>query len=184
MDLDKLTGIFDDDNVDRLKGLWEDKDRIGEAVDWVLDHRDELLDVVQSLPKLLGEVGETMSAAGAGATDAAGLLTGEDGSSVKDLAASAADALQRCTKELASVTKVLAGVGDALDAIPLVDGMADAMSDGSARLDAIAEDLGEVADQLRGVGTQVTEAGKSLAVVGGKLADGGEALARFHTGGR
>ena len=91
MDLEKLTGIFDDDNVDRLKGLWEDKDRIADAVDWVLDHREDLLGLIDALPKLLGEVGGTMSAAGAGATEAAGLLTGEDGTSVKDLAAAAAD---------------------------------------------------------------------------------------------
>lgn len=180
MDLDKLTDFFDDDNVDQLKGLWEDKDRIAGAVDWVMDHRDEVLALVQALPKLLVEVGETMGAAGAGATDAAGLLTGESGTSVKELAASAAEALERCTKELAAVTEALSTVGDKLDAIPLVDGIADSMGDGSDRLEAIAEDLGEVAKQLRGVGDQVTDAGQNLAVVGAKLTDGGTALARFR----
>lgn len=163
-----------------LLGDGEGLGNVKDAVQWVLEHREELVDLAQSLPKVLGEVGDALGAAGASATSAAGLLTGEDGSSVRDLATSAADAIEHSTDELTSITKVLSTIGDKLDAVPLIDDMASNVTDGVERVERIAADLAEVAKQLRGVGDQVTDAGKDLAVVGDKLSQGGETLVAFH----
>ena len=77
------------------------------------------------------------------ALTAAGLLTGDDGSSIRDLAASAVDAIEDSTRELASITKVLGSIGDKLDAVPLIDHVAANISDGVDRVQTIAADLGD-----------------------------------------
>ena len=60
MGLDKLGELFDDKGLGRLTDMadsfGDNKDRIFEAVDWVWDNRDELVEVVQKLPELLGSV--------------------------------------------------------------------------------------------------------------------------------
>ena len=83
MVLDKLGELFDHKGLGRLKdradAFGDNKDRIFEAVNWEGDYRDEMAEVVQKLPELLGDVGESLAAAGDGAVRAGSLLTSVDG---------------------------------------------------------------------------------------------------------
>lgn len=174
VDLGDLTDLFDDN-----EGLGAVRD----AADWVLEHRDELSDLAQNLPKLLDRVGDTLRAAGGGVTEAAHLLTGEEGAGVAELASSAASAVTSSTKELGAITKVLGDIGEKLDAVPLIDDVASTISDGVERVEAIMAQLDEVATQLKGLGRQLGATGKGLGVAGTNLTKGGATLNGFAAGG-
>jgi predicted regulator of Ras-like GTPase activity (Roadblock/LC7/MglB family) len=183
MVLDKLGELFDDKGLGRLKDMadafGDNKDRIFEAVDWVWDHRDEMAEVVQKLPELLGGVGESLAAAGDGAVRAGSFLTSVDGDSVAELTGTASDALERSLDEIEAASKIMGQVGGQVDAVGMFDGVADSLSDGAGRLLAIGGDLAEVAVQMRSMGDQITDAGDDLVTVGGGLQAGGVALAGF-----
>lgn len=171
MDLGDLTELFDGND-----GLGAVRD----AAEWVLDHRDELSDLAQTLPKLLDDVGDALRAAGGGVSDAASLLTGDGGEGgVADMAESAASAISKSTGELKAITKVLGDIGDKLDAVPLVDDVASTIGDGVERVEAIMTQLDDVADQLTGLGRRLGATGKGLGVAGANLTEGGERMNGF-----
>lgn len=181
--LDKLGDLFDDKGLGRLKDVadsfGDNKDRILEAVDWVWDHREEMVDLMQRLPKLLGETGASLASAGDGAVRAGNLLTGGDGDSVGGLTAAAADALDRCLEQIRDASKLMAGVADQVDDLPMLDGVGGSLAKGADRLEGIGGELGEVALRLRAVGVKITDAGTDLGELGAGLRDGGSELAEF-----
>lgn len=175
MDLGDLTDLFDEND-----GLGAVRD----AAEWVLDHRDEMSDLAQTLPKLLDQVGDALRAAGGGVSDAASLMTGDGGEGgVADLAASAASAISKSTDELKAITEVLGAVGDKLDAVPLIDDVASTIGDGVERVEAIMAQLDDVATQLTGLGRRLGATGKGLGVAGANLTEGGERLNAFAVSG-
>lgn len=175
-DLGDLSDLFDQN-----EGLGAVRDAAG----WVLEHRDELTGLSETLPKLLDQVGDALRAAGGGVSDAAGLLTGEGGKDggVADLAASAAAAITKSTDELGAITKVLGDIGDKLDAVPLIDDVASTIGDGVERVEAIMAQLDDVAIQLTGLGRRLDATGKGLGKAGVSLTEGGETLNGFASSG-
>ena len=53
-----------------------DLDRAKDVLDWLWDHRDDVMDLANRLPRILEAAGQSMSSAGDGATSAASLLIG------------------------------------------------------------------------------------------------------------
>ena len=174
MDFGDLGDLFDDN-----EGLGAVRD----AAEWVLEHRDELSGLADTLQKLLDQVGDTLRAAGGGVADAADLLTGEEGTGVAELASSAASAITSSTKELGAITNVLGDIGDKLDAVPLIDDVASSIGDGVERVEAIMAQLDDVATQLTGLGRQLGATGKGLGVAAANLDKSGETLNGFASGG-
>lgn len=111
LDLRKLGQVAD--------AVWDIKDDVGDAVRFVVEHRDDLLKLIQNLPTLLGQAGDAIETAGGAALRGATFLAGgnDGGISAKDLAQVAGEAIDRCQKELHAAIGVLERVGDLLDNI-------------------------------------------------------------------
>lgn len=87
--------------IKSFEGL--DTDKVMEAVNLVITNRDKIINLVEKLPTLLQDTGNTIEAAGQSAMRASAVLTGDDKTpGVDDLAKMAATALERCQQELAS----------------------------------------------------------------------------------
>jgi hypothetical protein len=147
MATDDVNALLGRGTLDRVKDMadsfGDNKDRILEAVDWVWDHREELIDLTQRLPELLGQVGESLAVAGDGAVRASGLLTGEDGDSVGGLTGAAADALDRCLDQIDTAAELMAGVADQVDDVPMLDGVGGSLAEGAKGLAGIGGELPE-----------------------------------------
>lgn len=173
MDLEDLLGGLGNldlgDMKDAISSLWENKDRIYGAVDWLADNKDKLLGLLDHLPGYLDAAGEGIAAAGHAAHAASGFLSSANGDSpVSDLANVAAVALDRCVHELANVV-------DMFDDFPGLGGVA-------KRIGGIATDVGAVSGQLRGLVTNLEEVGSGLGNVGEKLMNSGQTLATVGVG--
>jgi hypothetical protein len=183
MVLDKLSELFDDKGIGTLKDLadsfGDNKDRIFEAVDWVWDHREEMVELAQKLPELLGRTGESLALAGDGAVRASAMLTDETGDSIGGLTGAASDALDRSLEQIESAAQLMASVGDQVDDIPMLDGIGESLTLGATGLEGIGGELGVVAVRLRAAGVQITDAGEDLAEVGSGLLDGAAQLVEF-----
>ena len=176
------------------------------VVDLVWDNRDKIMDLIERLPEMLSETGESMEAAGASAVKASNFLTGSDDSpGARELSNLAAEALDRCYSELRSVARVMDKLGNEIDDIripsikpeyteianirvikgidfgesQLVDNAAERLKGGSDRLDEIGKDLRNVAVQLRKLGRGLTDTGDDLNKVGVKLAQSGTTLRSY-----
>ncbi|MCP5097779.1 MAG: hypothetical protein GY943_19705 [Chloroflexi bacterium] len=191
---DKLFDKFDD----------FDMEKVMEVVNLVWNNREKFIDLIENLPKLLRETGESIESAGASAMKASSFLAGgdNDAPSAGDISEIAATALERCYRELRSAAKVMDSVGKELDAVRipsvkpkymevmghkliggldigedgLFDNVADRLTDGSDRLDAIGKDLRLVAGNLRDLGGVLTDTGKDLNDVGVQLKQSGGTL--------
>jgi hypothetical protein len=80
-------------------------------VDWVWDNRDEMVDLLQRLPDLLGKTGENLALAGDGAVRASALLTGENGDSVGGSLSLGAVGLETIGLELGKAALRFRGTG-------------------------------------------------------------------------
>ena len=170
---------------------------------FIKDHGDDLVDMLERVPEILGKAGIGLSAAGSSAVKASGFLTGDDGGvDVRELAETAASALNRCHDQLKGATDLLARLGDQIDDIKIptlstshteimgfsvVTGIdlgessiagdaAGSLRSGADRLVDVAEDLQTVAEKLLGLGGAIGDAGADLRVVGGDLETSGTAL--------
>ena len=187
------------DNFDDL-----DMDKLLEVVNLVWNNRDKIMDLVERLPELLDETGNTIESAGESAMNAAVFLTGgkDDTPSAGEVSEMAAKALDGCYRELRSVSRMLDRFGKELDDIripslepkyvevmgidviggldfgesELFDNAADRLKGGSDRLDDISNDLRNVAKHLRNLGGALTDTGNDLNNVGVKLTQSGQTL--------
>ena len=191
---DKILGKFDD----------FDMEKVMEVVNLVWNNREKFIDLLENLPKLLQETGESIESAGASAMKASVFLSGDEkGSpSASEMSDLAATALDRCYKEINAAAKIMANLGDDLDKVRipsfkpkymevmghrvmsgvdfgeegLLDNAADKLNDGSARLGSIGKDLRLVAQNLREMGAVLTDTGKDLNDVGVQLKQSGGTL--------
>jgi methyl-accepting chemotaxis protein len=179
-------------------------EKILESVNHVINNRDKIINLVEKLPKLLQDTGDTIEAAGQSAVRASLVLTGDGKTQggVDDLAQLAASALDRCQKELQSVAGTMNHLGQEIDDIripsvqpkfievvglkvvgglefgesQLVDNAAERLKQESKRLEQIGDDLLTVATQLRELGKAMNQTGRDLNGVGQKLEQGGRTL--------
>jgi uncharacterized protein YukE len=192
--LDKLLGKFDD----------FDMEKVMEVVNLVWNNREKFIDLLENLPKLLQETGESIESAGASAMKASVFLSGDEkGSpSAGEMSDLAAKALDRCYKEINAAAKIMANLGGDLDKVRipsfkpkymevmghrvmsgvdfgeegLLDNAADKLNDGSTRLSSIGKDLRLVSQNLREMGGVLTDTGKDLNDVGLQLKQSGSTL--------
>ncbi len=191
---DKIMGRFDD----------FDMEKVMEVVNLVWNNREKFIDLIENLPQLLNETGESIESAGASAMKASVFLSGDEkGSpSAGELSEIAAGALDRCYKEINAATKIMRSLGQEMDdvRIPsmkpkymdvlghrvvsgldfgeegLFDKAAGRLQDGSDRLGAVGKDLRLVAKNLREMGSVLTDTGKDLNDVGLQLKQSGGTL--------
>lgn len=154
-------------DLPELPGI--DVERLRIVVEVVWENRDFLI----KLPVVLGDAGEQMQAAGAGAREVGGFMSGE----VHDLTAQAADTLEACRKPLAQVGEVLDELGAVLDRLPLVGNVAEPATRGLGALSEVAINIERVSVQLRGLSVSMQGAGAGLDAMGVSLQGGGAALA-------
>lgn len=192
-----------------FKKIWEnlddlDMEKVVEVVNLVWNNRDKILDLVERLPELLNETGNTIESAGESAIKASVFLTGgkDDTPSAGELSKLAATALERCYKEIQDVARVMDRFGQELDDIripsvqpkytevmgidvisgidfgesELFDNAANRLKNGSDRLTEVGNDLRNVAKHLRSLGGALTETGNDLNNVGTKLTQSGQTL--------
>ena len=192
-----------------FKKIWEnlddlDMEKVIEVVNLVWNNRDKIMDLVERLPELLDETGNTIESAGESAMKASLFLTGGKGDtpSAGELSQLAATALERCHKEIQDVARVMDRFGQELDDIripsvqpkytevmgidvisgidfgesELFDNAANRLKNGSDRLNQVGTDLRNVAKHLRSLGGALTETGNDLNNVGVKLTQSGQTL--------
>ena len=182
-----------------------DTKKVMEVVNLVWDNRERIMDLIENLPTLLRETGDSIESAGSSAMNASAFLTGnrdDDSISAKAMSALAASALERCYTQLQGVSNVMDKVGVELDELriptleptytevlgmnvvsgvemgelQLLDDVAGRLKGGSDSLEEIGKDLKNVADQLRKLGGALNEAGGDLNNVGLKLQQSGNTL--------
>ncbi|WP_088283672.1 hypothetical protein [Kineosporia sp. A_224] len=203
-----FAGVDPDRVKDVVSAVWDHKDDVASAVEFVRDHGDDLVRLAARLPELLGSVSQFLTGAADDARGAAAFLTGDGGaesSGVKALAALAGEALDACRRELASARDLLDKVGDELADVPIPSvrptysevlghklvtgldlgegkllGAASArVREGAERFDGVGAELAKVADVLRKIGGLVDHAGQGLADTATKLEHGGQALGKL-----
>ncbi len=182
-----------------------DTKKVMEVVNLVWDNRDQIMELIERLPELLRETGDSIESAGSSAMNASAFLTGsrdDDSLSAKAMSDLAASALDRCYTQLQGVSSVMDKVGVELDELriptleptytevlgmnvvsgvemgelQLLDNVAGRLKGGSDSLEEIGQDLKNVADQLRKLGGALNEAGGDLNNVGVKLQQSGNTL--------
>ena len=182
-----------------------DTKKVMEVVNLVWDNRERIMDLIENLPTLLRETGDSIESAGSSAMNASAFLTGnrdDDSISAKAMSDLAASALERCYTQLQGVSNVMDKVGVELDELriptleptytevlgmnvvsgvemgelQLLDDVAGRLKGGSDSLEEIGKDLKNVADQLRKLGGALNEAGGDLNNVGLKLQQSGNTL--------
>ena len=146
-----------------------DVERLRVVIEVVWENKDLLI----KLPSVLGDAGEQMQAAGAGAREVGGFLSGD----VHELTAQAAETLEACRKPLAQVGEVLNELGAVLDRLPLVGGVAEPATRGLGAIGEVATNIERVSVQLRGLSVSMQGAGAGLDAMGASLQGGGMALA-------
>ncbi|MGI9605622.1 MAG: hypothetical protein ACR2P0_05735 [Acidimicrobiales bacterium] len=170
--------------ADQLKDLAGDVvggggNDITDAVKFVAQHGDDLIDLVGRLPELLSSTASALTEAADDVGAAAAFLTGgrNAGPGVQKLAEVASDALDTCRDELADAEALLRNVAGKFDRIPMVgDDIGEAMGDVAKRFDTVGDRLAQVAVQLRKLGGAVDSAGHGLSRTAAKLDTGGKAL--------
>ena len=188
---------------DKLLGEF-DVEKAMEVVNLVWNNREKFLDLIENLPTLLQETGESIESAGVSAMKASVFLAGaENGApNAGELSDLAAGALDRCYKEINAAAKIMRNLGRELDdvRIPsmkpkymdvlghnvvsgldigeegLFDDAAERLKDGSNRLGSIGKDLRLVSQNLREMGGALTDTGKDLNDVGIQLKKSGNTL--------
>ncbi len=191
---DKILGGFDDFDLDKVR----------EVINLVWNNREKFIHLIENLPHLLDDTGESIESAGVSAMKASVFLSGDDkdSPSAGDLSDIAAKALDRCYTELNQAAKLMDSLGRDLDKVRipsfkptysevlghklmsgidfgeegLLDNAADRLKDGSDRLEAIGKDLRLVSGNLRELGGVLTDTGKDLNNVGVQLKKSGGQL--------
>lgn len=217
-----------------VEAVWEDREKIGEAVNlvwgnrerllqvldyvqdnqelltsvlaFVRDQREHILNLIEQLPTLLHQTGDTIEAAGQSAMRAASFLTGADGDpnslSARDLAEIVAKVLESCQDEIRAAAGVMQTFSKEVDGLtipsvepqftevmgfnvisgleigenPLVEDAGERLRRGSVRLTDMGKQFDTFADQMRKLGKSLTAAGDSLNEVGAQLASSGGTL--------
>ncbi|MGB1250348.1 MAG: hypothetical protein ACPG8W_06925 [Candidatus Promineifilaceae bacterium] len=190
------------DNFDDI-----DPKKLVEVVNLVWNNRDKFMDLIERMPALLRETGNSIESAGTSAMKASVFLVGDDDGSpsAKDISVMAANALERCQTELVEAAQIMAKIGDDIDDIripsfrpkhtevlgikvvngfemgenQLIDNAAGRLQQGASRLSEIGKDLRLVADNLRDLGGVLADTGGDLNNLGDQLRLSGQTLRSF-----
>lgn len=180
-----FAGIDPDRVKDVVSAVWDHKDDVAAAVDFVRTHGDDLVAFAGKLPQLLGSVSEFLTGAAGDARSAAAFLTGDGASGngadpdggVKALAALAGEALDTCRKELSAARDLLDRLGDELAGVP-VPSVKPTFSEVLGHKLVTGLDLGE-GRLLEGASQRVREGAERFDGVGAELAKVADVLRRI-----
>ena len=193
--LGKILDNFDDFDVEKVM----------KVVNMVWENRERFMELIEKLPDMLNDTGNSIEAAGDSALAASSLLLGDkktDTPSAGKISEMAADALERCQEEIANAAKIMEKFGVEIDDIripsfepeykevmgfnvitgvdigenKMIDNAADRLKNGSDRMEEISKDLKNVAGYLRQLGGTLTNTGEGLDNVGHKLKESGGTL--------
>mgnify|MGYP003382070809 CR=1 FL=1 len=160
-----------------------DLDRAKDVLDWLWDHRDDVMDLANRLPKILEAAGQSMSSAGDGATSAASLLIGtNDTPGAAQLTKTASETLLACQHELERLNALIDGVAEHLDNVNIpgvsrpFDKAAAQLREGAKRVDSLGDAMVGVAGSIESLGGQVGQAAVGLQTVGEQLGRTGTTL--------
>jgi methyl-accepting chemotaxis protein len=188
-----------------VEAVWDSRQHLGDVVQFVLNHREQLVAFVQRVPSVLGSAGEAIQGAGEAATRAAHFLAASEDDetlTAPKLAALASTALETCREELAHVSGVVATVAEAVASVhipdldlkysevagfrvvsgvhigsqPLAGGVAEHLAAGVSRLDSITAALETIANRIRNLGDVMANLGENLHAVGQNLSNSGSTL--------
>ena len=191
----KILDNFDDFDVEKVM----------KVVNMVWENRERFMEIIEKLPEMLNDTGNSIEAAGDSALAASSLLMGDKKSntpSAGKISEMAADALERCQEEIANAAKIMEKFGVEIDDIKIpsfkpeykeimgfnvisgvdvgenqmIDNAAGRLKDGSDRMEEISKDLKNVAGYLRQLGGTLTNTGEGLDNVGHKLKESGGTL--------
>jgi ABC-type transporter Mla subunit MlaD len=190
----------------KMKDLFDDFDaeKVMEVVNLVWNNREKFIDLVEQLPEMLQQTGDTISSAGESAVQASLVLSGgkDEDSGADDLLRQAAVALDKCTRGIAAASTVMGRVGGQLDEVRIpsvkpqftevmgfnvISGLdlgeesllgkaADQLREGSGDLQEIKENLQAVAGNMRQLGTALAKVSGDLNNVGLQLQESGGTL--------
>ncbi len=182
-----------------------DAEKVMKVVNMVWENRERFMEIIEKLPQMLQDTGESIDAAGESALAASSLLLGDKKTQTPSAGAiseMAADALERCQAEIANAARIMEKFGVEIDDVKIpsfkpeykevmgfnvitgvdigenqmIDNAADRLKDGSGRMEEISKDLKNVAKYLRQLGGTLTNAGEGLDNVGHKLKESGGTL--------
>ncbi len=168
--------------TDLVNDLWDKRDDIISAIGWVKDHGDDLVNFMQKLPSMLGEVGGSMDTAGKAAHTASNFLVGTaeaGGSSVQELMGLAASALGRAQDQIGSTAQTLLQLGSQFDNVPLLGQPAAKVREGAGFIVSMTSELAEIGQKLAELGSRLGDVGHNLNDVGDGLSRSGSTLRGF-----
>jgi len=180
------------------------------AIKWLWDHGDQLAPLLDTLPQILHAAGAGMEMAGQGAINAGHLLEGGGGVPVnaRQAVEAAADAVDSCCQQVLLVKGFVKSAGDEIDKVKVptveptfvtvlgtqvVSGLtfgnaslfglvADALQDGSSKLNLAAQQLQTQATQLHNLSDALNDAGADLGTLGTRLKQSGQTLQQVAGG--
>lgn len=178
----------------------ENRDTIGDAVEFVQDIDEHVVELLKKLPELLDSLGSGLADAGEQAQRAAVTLMGDDGKSgARATLDHGAGLLAVITEQLGKAAAMLADVAEdvgkvgipsiepkftevlGLKVISGVDiesnsilaGPAGKLKDGAKTVGDVTGNLGELADDLGKIADVLGKVGEALGNLGGRLGDSG-----------
>lgn len=192
MNIEDLLGTLGGDQLQRVLQIVsqvdDNWDGLMQAVDFITDHGEDLIDLLGRLPDILDRAGEALGTAAEAAVDASSFLTAGDGLDADDIAGSAGKAMAVCQEHLSSVAKLLERVGDELGGIKVpafdiersevmglsvvsgIDVKTNRVAAGAARdVQASASQLAEVADALAAAGDGLGRLQSNLGAAGSRI---------------
>ena len=212
MNIEDLLGSVGGDQMQRVlqivRQVDDNWDGLMQAVDFITDHGDDLIDLLGRLPDILERAGEALGTAAEAAVEASSFLTAGDGLDADDIAGSAARAMAVCQEHLSSVAGLLDRVGEELGGIKVptidvernelmglsvvsgIDIGSNQVAGGAARdVKASARQLKDVADALATAGdglgrlqSNLSAAGDRINALAGDVEASGNALAELSGG--
>ncbi len=192
MDIEDLLGSLGGDQVQRVlqvvRQVDDNWDGLMQAVDFIAEHGEGLIDLLGRLPDILDRAGEALGTAAEAAIEASSFLTAGDGLDADDIAGSAGMAMAVCQEHLSAVAGLLDRVGNELAGINVpafdiersevmglsvvsgIDVTSNRVAAGAARdVKAGARQLSEVAEALAAAGDGLGRLQSNLGAAGTRI---------------
>jgi hypothetical protein len=204
VDFGKLFGKVGGGQVgEAFKWVTDNKDTLGDAIEFIQDLDDHVVRLLKQLPDLLDGLGSSLADAGEQAQRAALTLVGDDGKSGAQATLShGAGMLGGITEQLGKAAATLADVAEdvgnvgipsiepqfteilGLKVISGVDietnsilaGPAGKLKDSATTVGGVTKNLGELADDLDNIADVLGKVGEALGNLGGRLGDSGSQI--------
>lgn len=188
---------------DSVQWVFDNKDALGDAIEFVRDIDDKVLALVKSLPATLAGLGEGLANAGEQAHQAAAALLGSDGESgAFAVVDHGANLLGGVTEQLNGAVSLLSGVADdvgkvgipsieprfsevlgfkvisgvEMDTTPVLSGPAEKLKAGVDSVGSVSENLSGLAEDLAKLAGALTSIGRALDGLGNGLEGSGSTI--------